>query len=105
MSAASEIAPPGSYLRVYDMQGGNAPVVLGDEAQIDTAITEYLYSGRDTLLHLTMCHGARYRILASVVQSWLVSTPENRLASVEREKAEQDEDRALKQSVGLWGNE
>lgn len=92
----------GTFLRVWDNMGV-ADVVAEDEPRIDAAVQHFLDTGghADTLLDLTMTSGASYRILASQVRSWMVSTPESRARSMELEKAHADEDREHRIAAGL----
>lgn len=94
----------GVFLSVYDMQGGLASVEPGDEGRLDAAVTAYLDSGgtRDSLIHLTMTNGQRYAIRASAVQSWILTTPEGRLKSLEIEQASRQEEKANRMALGIW---
>lgn len=67
-----------SYMSVWTRDGEACDCLLDDESMLDAAVTRWAIEKRDELLHLTALSRARYRVLASEVTSWLVSTPETR---------------------------
>lgn len=94
---------PDTYLVVYE---GNEGVFVeaDEEGALDAAVTRYVESGRtrDDLLSLTMLTGPEYRVLASRVTSWYLSTPESRRRAIADQKARDDEEREIKQALGMW---
>lgn len=95
----------GTYLRVYDHDEARVDVDPSEEPRIDAAVTAWLDTRRDSLLRLTCMDGAELTILASAVQSWLLSTPESRRRSIEQEAAGLAEVRESRIALGLWNNE
>lgn len=92
----------GTFIRLYDSMGVS-DVQAVDEGRIDAAVQLLLdtMGGRDTLLDLTLVNGATYRILASDVRSWIVSTPESRQRQLALEQACTEEDREHRIALGL----
>lgn len=98
----------GTYIRVWDAQGGSADVDAADEGRIDAAVQRFIETGGhvDTVLDLTMLNGASYRVLASTIQSWIVSTPDTRLRQMELQKESEEEEREYRVALGLpWEGE
>lgn len=73
------------FVKVFTDDGGYVCIVPTDEGKLDGAVTRWLDSGetRDTLLDLTLLCGDTYRLRASQVTLWIVSTPDGR----ERQRA------------------
>src|SRR5210317_1910255 len=93
------------FLVVWEESGSTVSVVEGDERQLDDAVSTWIDTGRDALLHLTTTEGVPYRMLASNVTSWLLSTPQSRYEN-ERVRAVMDAERAaIRESLGIWGGE
>lgn len=93
------------YLIVYE-EDSQVLVVTGDEPQIDAALTSYLETGRDSLLHLTTVSGEPYKVRASHIMAWMQSTPESRSRRAELEKAGRDEETINRSTYGLpWVDE
>ena len=63
----------GTYLRLYDREGGQFCLTADAEPSIDAAVEQYVSSGRtkDTLLHLTTTEGESCCMVASNVMSWM----------------------------------
>jgi hypothetical protein len=78
---------------VYERDGGYVCVEVGDEPRIDAAVTSWLDSGgsRDSLLDLTLIDGSEYRVIASHVVAWSISSPESRQRFIEHQAAMRDE--------------
>lgn len=89
-----------TYLRLWE-ETGSVLVVQSDEHSIDAAVSHWLETHRDGLLHLTLASGDRYVTRASNILCWLISTPQGRALAAEMEKAANDEDRANRIAVGL----
>jgi hypothetical protein len=66
------------YMSVWTRDGAQCDCVFDDEPMLDAAVTRWAIEKRDELLSLTALSGARYKVLASEVTSWLESTPETR---------------------------
>jgi len=84
---------PDTWLVVYERDGLFVYVDVGDEPRVDAAVTSWLDSGgsRDSLLDLTLIDGSGYRVIASHVVAWSVSSPESRLRTIEHSAAMRDE--------------
>lgn len=79
-------------------------VVPEEEPRLDAAVSLYVDSGgtRDALLQLTLTGGDTLTIKASLVRCWMVSTPEGRRREMELSKESDDEEKAIKQELGMW---
>ena len=74
----------GTYLRVWDDEGGLILCDVLEESSIDAAVEQWISSGRqrDTILHLALAGGSSEMVmLASTITSWMISTPESRRRS------------------------
>lgn len=93
------------YLVLFTDEGA-LRIEEGDKHQVDVALTEYLHSGRDSVIHLTLLDGDEYATRASLVTGWTVSTPEGRVRMQELTKLLDDEERANRMEAGLgWDDE
>jgi len=104
----SDWTPPESWLVVFEIANGSTHIDPSDEGALDAAVTRYLESGgtRDELLCLTLSEGGTYRIRASQVSSWYLSTPDHVRNNLIRNAAQRDIDRATRASLGLpWKEE
>jgi hypothetical protein len=94
----------GTYIALWEAGGGASCVVPADEPQIDVAVSEFRRSHRDEVLHLTLQNGMTYRVCASHIVGWTISTPEGRRREASLEAARREEARANRAAVGLpWG--
>ena len=91
----------GTYLRIWESDGGNIAVMSEHEPSIDAAVGAWLDTSRDSLIRLTCITGEDYVTKASRVTAWLVSTPEGRAASTAHQKDIVEEERANRLAVGL----
>lgn len=91
-----------AILTLWDNDDERIALVPEDEPQIDAAVANYLETGRDAILHLTTSDGSAFRMLASSVKSWLVTTAEQRLRAITLEHALDTEVREARQSLGIW---
>lgn len=108
MSTADDDAL-GDFLIVYE-KGGEVTQVEADESNsVDAAVSAWIDSGRtkDSILYLSMVNGtATYRVLASCITSWWVSTPAYRRAHLEQVQRQKNESRALKTEMGIpWSED
>ena len=88
----------GRFLKLWE--GDSSTIVSPDEEpRLNSAVVRWVESGKtiDTLLDLDRIDGDTYYTLASVITSWIVSTPEGRLRSYIWDKASEDEEKLLKQ--------
>jgi uncharacterized protein YegJ (DUF2314 family) len=69
---------PNSFLRVFDRLQGVCRVMAHEESVIEQAVTKYLDNGRDTLVTVETVEGGEYKILASDISSWMLTTVETR---------------------------
>ena len=95
----------GTYICVYDDQGGRMVVQYADLGHLDARVLEWVHSGRDSLLDLTTTAGNVYRIRASSVQSFSVSTPAGRLRAMELDREAMAEEKANRQTLGMWSGD
>lgn len=91
----------GTYVRAWDVDGEMWLLVEDDAPRLDAAVTAFLETGRDSLLHLTAIQGETFVIRASRLLYWLVSTPEGRFRGVEFVAASDEEQRAAREACGL----
>ncbi len=92
---------PHSYLRIWDRQMSQIEVDPADEPRVDTALTAYLETGRDSIVHLTLLNGAPYSVLASEVTAYMTSTPESRRRNAEVVMELEKEQKDLQQEFSL----
>ena len=88
------------YLRVWDDDGSYC-VTEECESSLDAAVSLYLAEGRDSLIQITWVGGDTFKVRASLMKCWTLSTPEGRRRETEIEaerKQERDENR---QAAGL----
>lgn len=95
---------PDTWLIVWERDGGHVIACADQEPNLDTGVTAYLDSAgtRDSLLSLTLTDGREYRVLASCITGWSLSTPETRRRELEHEKWCGEERQALRQELGIW---
>ena len=95
---------PGTFVKLWDTSGDSVCCVAEDEPRIDAAVTAWLSSGKtaDSILDLTLESGDGFRILASAVVSWIVSTPEGRLRATECDAAHKAEAEEFRAAAGIW---
>lgn len=97
---------PDTYLVLWEAGGSRLTVDAGDIHRIDAAVTAYLDTNRDSLLHLTTAAGEQYTTRASLITAWHLTTHQGRRRVAELEKADQDETRSLRLAVGLpWDDD
>lgn len=89
-----------TYLKVFE-ETGQILVEPGHADSIDAAVTHFMETGRDSLLHLTTVAGEDYVTRASNVLCWVTSTPAGRLRSLEFEKHNADERAEARAALGL----
>lgn len=94
----------GTYLRIYDVNDGVVVCVPEDEPRLDAAVTDYVDSGctRDRVVDLTLREGVSYKLRASQVASWFVSTPESRRERASIDAEDQRESEGYKHELGIW---
>lgn len=92
----------GTSLTVWEEGGSYYTVDVADEPRIDAAVSRYMETGRDSLLALTFTDGREYRVKASQITHWAVSTPETRQRAVELDKAQDEETQRFKREAGIW---
>lgn len=73
-----EWSPPEAWLNVYDSNGSWARVDVSNESEIDAAVSKFIETKVDTILHLDFIEGEDYCILASEIKSWYKCTREFR---------------------------
>jgi hypothetical protein len=97
------VEEPTTYCRV-DVGDGYYLVEQHEEPRIDAAVSAFLDSGctRDQLLTIDLLDGKVLKLRASRIESFYISTPDNRRASIEREKALADESKATRASLGMF---
>lgn len=96
----------GTFVKLYD-SSGYVCVVGGDEGSIDAAVERWVASGgtANALLCLTLLDGCTYRVKASEITSWFVTTPATRSRAVEMDKLLDDERQENRRAVGLYESE
>ena len=92
------------YLTVWTRDGESTHCEPDDEPRLDAVVTAFLDSGRtkDTLLCLTMLEGVPYKVLASEVTSWAVSTADSRKMRVRINHESEEEERSAKAELGIF---
>lgn len=97
------IAEQPSFVKVFENDGF---VLVGpdDEPRIDAAVERWVSSGRtqDTLLALTRLDGDEYKVKASTITSWCISTYEGRVRAAEWEALMRAEEGQIREAAGLW---
>lgn len=95
---------PETWLTVWEVDGSDYTVAADNEPSIDAAVTRHIDSAgtRDTLLTLEFTSGCMYRVRASQITSWAISTPETRRRALELEQWEQEEDERIRHELGIW---
>ena len=91
----------GTFIILWEEDGDETTLVASDETQLDTAVDQWLREERDTMLHLTTLTGETYRVPASLVKKWVVSTPQGRLRSLELEQLHEAERKQHRNALGL----
>lgn len=66
------------FLVVYEKGDSNVRVRLSDEPQIDRAVRKHIDTGCDVLVELTGIDGLPYKVRASRITGWTVSTEATR---------------------------
>ena len=99
----SDWTAPEAWLVVFEIANGSTHIDPADEGALDAAVSRYLDSGgtRDELLCLTLSEGGTYRVRASQVSSWYLSTPDHVRHNLIRTHAQRENDRAIRTSMGL----
>jgi hypothetical protein len=96
----------GTYLRVYDKTEGFISCDPADEPRVDAAVGAYIDSGgRDRIIDVTLAEGVPYKLLASQVTAWFVSTPESRRKRVEMNANSDAELEGHAREFGIWEDE
>ena len=90
----------GTFVRVWEVDGGGCCFVASSENTIDAAVDRWLETNRDSLVHLTLCCGDAYAVCASRITSWRVSTPEGRRGDEMLKRAQDDENKTLQDEFG-----
>ena len=92
------------FIKVYDNDGCVDCEIDGLNS-LDAAVGRYLDTGRDSVVTLTMCDGDEYNVKASVVGTWIISTPEGRAKNIRLNAEFKEEAKATKQALGVWEDE
>lgn len=94
---------PDTWLTVWEEDGSSYTVDEADEPRLDAAVSQYIDSGgtRDTLLSLDFTDGRTFRVKASRIAGWSLSTPATRRRHWELQKYQRDEDAGLKAEIGI----
>jgi hypothetical protein len=95
----------GRFLKLWTKDNGAWAFIAEDESRVDVAVQQYIQARGDTLLDLTLMGGDSFRLLASYVACWMVSTPEGRHAEIKIGKASTDERDNTRQELGIWEQE
>ena len=94
----------GAFVKLWTTDGECWGVVPEDEPRIDAAVSQWIDSGetRDTLLLLTFTGGDPFKLRASCISAWMLSTPEGRRREWEISKASDEERERVKRELGMW---
>lgn len=95
----------GTYLLVWDNEDNCYHAESRYLQRIAEAVTQYLDTGRDSLLQLTAVSGDIYVLRASAIRVWQVTTPEGRKAEIEMQLALEFEAQAIKHELGIWDDD
>jgi hypothetical protein len=87
-----------SYLIVWGHDGQHVHCMAECRHRLDAAVTAYLDTSRDSVVHLDLVDGGTYATLASSINSWTDSTPEIRANAVRQRCEREAEDTALEQT-------
>lgn len=92
----------GTYIRLFEVDGGGVMLVPEEADRLDAAVTAYLDSGctRDRLIRLTLLSGDEYTTMVSRICGWIVATLEGRRRSAEIDKLVDDEIKAFREAAG-----
>lgn len=95
---------PDTWLTVWEEGGLSYTVDAADEPRIDAAVSRYVDSGesRDSIIALAFTDGRDYRVRASQITSWAISTPETRHRALELDKMQDEETKRIKAELGIW---
>lgn len=89
----------GTFVKVWECDGMLC-VEAGSEHAIDAAVSHYLDTGRDSLVHLCLLSGDAYTVQASRITSWRVCTPAGRRKDEAIRLAQETEDKELQAEFG-----
>jgi hypothetical protein len=94
----------GTFVKLWTTDREVWGLVPDDEPRIDAAVSLWIDSGetRDTLLLLTLTGGDPFKVRASMIASWMLSTSHGRRREMEFSKAGDDEQRAVRRAIGDW---
>lgn len=90
-----------SYLKIWEDQGVSC-CMPEDESALDAAVSHYLDTSRDSLVHMTQINGDHYVIRASQILAWRLVTSTGRRKDMESKAAQAEEERTLKAEFGMW---
>jgi hypothetical protein len=90
----------GTYVVLFE-ENGQCRALPDAVSSMDAAVTLFLDTGRDQLVHLTTLSGCEYVTRASLINGWMISSPETREREVHFEKKAIDEDKANRVAAGL----
>ena len=85
--------PPTTWINLYE-KDSLARIAAHEESHIDAAVTTYLDTGKDSLLHVEFVEGGEYCVRASQITSWYCNTAEFRGRSRALERMIEEEKKA-----------
>lgn len=91
----------GNFVKMWEHDDTSCCVIESDCYSIDAAVSQWLDTRRDSLLHLTLLNGDAYVTKASNVVSWRKVTLNGRRLDIEYQAARTEEEKAFKAEMGL----
>lgn len=94
----------GDYIKLYDNDNNFYIISPEYESTIDSAVSRWIDSGKtlDTLLDIELAEKAPFRILASVIVAWIITTPESRRRYIDFVNEVDKEEKAVKMELGIF---
>jgi hypothetical protein len=98
----SNWTPPDTWLVLLEKgESASTHIDPADETAIDVAVSRYLETKRDEILHLTLSEGGPYRVLASRISSWWINTPEHSRRNLLRTEKSKEDEKERRAALGL----
>lgn len=94
---------PDSYVKISDGDGF-VTCPIAEEPRVDAAVQAWLDSGgtRDSLIMLEMADGDIYKVRASHIKWWIISTPMGRKNQLDLQRQAKEEEQAVLRELGMW---
>lgn len=97
--------PIGTFVKVWEDGGEAICIDAAYVHSLDAAVTQWLDTGRDSVVHVGLLCGDEYAVLASAITSWRVCTPAGRARDAALEERARQEDAAYRADAGApWSD-